>query len=426
MQKSNVANLIGPVLSQGKEWVVIEPEPGLEQGELRITILELLEYEHLIDITVARLPMCFMDVAFNHLDNKPAPEKRKSQECVRCKFNFFCNGFYPEMEEYVKAIPDIPIEVVIEVTDKCNQACSFCFNKFEYRLDARNARKEMNGEEVKCVLKKVKEMGVKIVRFSGGEPLLRKDIFNLIEFAKDLGLKVWLNTNGTLVAEIAKLIGLVENVLIPIHGFDEKTDEAETRLKGSFGLKLKAIELLNPHCLVRCGVVLTKQNAANIERFYLLAGQHGIRIMEFYRPIELGRHDYLKKAISNIASLNKKHNRNFRIANAIPYCFNSQVARVAQGGVYDDGATRIVVDSRGMLKPSYYLVVPMGDALQTPLWDAWNSEEWLALRELRRMPIQCTKCIHRHTCRGGSRALAKLNSGDIAGKDPLMKRPVLR
>ncbi|MBW2988442.1 radical SAM protein, partial [Candidatus Woesearchaeota archaeon] len=392
-------------------------------------LLELLEYEYLIDIKIKKLPLCFLENCFDHFDNSPSKDKVKSLKCFNCRFNSYCNGFFPEMEDYVKEVPDLPKEVIIEVTDKCNLKCNYCFNRFEYKIKERGTRKELSSEEIKELLSKIKEFGVGYVRFSGGEPLLRQDLFELMTYAKKLGLRVWLNTNGTLVNKqnSKKICEIVENVLIPLNGFDRESEMAVTNVD-SFEAKLKAIGLLQGVGVVRCGIVLTKSNVENMERFYTLAQNLKITHLEFYRPIKRGKEDLptLQKAVLVIDRLNKKYKKNYKIANAIPFCFSDPkvIRRVAIGGIYDDGASRMVIDTNGRAKPNYYWRWNFGSCFEKPLWGIWHSKRFQELRNLVYLPKECNTCSMVFVCRGGSRALAILNGNGLQGRDPLMREPI--
>ena len=170
------------------------------------------------------------------------------------------------------------------------------------------------------VIKAIKKMGVSHVRFTGGEPLLRKDLFSLIEYARRLRLKVWLNTNGSLItkANAPKIKRFVENVLISLNGFDEASEFAVS--KGSFKKKMEGVDLLKGIGFLRAGIVLTTTNIQNLERYYQLARKFDE--IEFYRPIgfEVSK-KLLKNAIVKIVDLNRKYERSFRIANPLPFCF---------------------------------------------------------------------------------------------------------
>ncbi len=393
---------------------------NLSKDELLRVVYPLLEYELYADIKFKKLPMCLIPNGTDHFLNRKSRRKIKSLKCASCKLNNICNGFYPEHEHLVSPVPDLPVEVIIEVTDRCNQDCYYCFNKFEYNLKNRNRRKTMTTDEVMAVIRKVKNAGITHIRFSGGEPLLREDIFKLIEYAKSLDLEVWLNTNATLIdKKKADFISKhISNILIPLNGFDDESDTAVTKLKNSFKLKMRAVEMLKVRVL-RAGIVLTEVNVKNLERFYELADK--FTLIEFYRPVAFGKFDYLRRAIDKIYRLNKKYKKNYKIANAMPFCFYKPrtTARIALGAIFDDGHSRIVVSSNGDVKPSYYFTKIIGNILEKSIYELWNDNFMLDLRNLKYLPQICKDCKYRTICRGGSRALAYLR-GDVKQKDVLI------
>lgn len=85
-------------------------------------------------------------------------------------------------------------------TNACNMFCDHC-----YRDASCKAEDELNTDEAKTLLKQIANAGFKIMIFSGGEPLIRKDIVELVAYAKSLGLKPVFGTNGTLLSiDLAK------------------------------------------------------------------------------------------------------------------------------------------------------------------------------------------------------------------------------
>ena len=81
-------------------------------------------------------------------------------------------------------------------TNRCNLKCSHC-----YRDAGEKNEKELTTKEAKLLIDQVVKAGFKIMIFSGGEPLMRDDIFELISYASKVGLRPVLGTNGTLISE---------------------------------------------------------------------------------------------------------------------------------------------------------------------------------------------------------------------------------
>jgi MoaA/NifB/PqqE/SkfB family radical SAM enzyme len=90
-----------------------------------------------------------------------------------------------------------PTYATVAVTYRCQSRCQHCYSD----SPGRAPEEELTAEEIKSVLRQVRDLGVLAVHFSGGEPLLRDDIYELVAYAGDLGLLSRVNTNGRLVNE---------------------------------------------------------------------------------------------------------------------------------------------------------------------------------------------------------------------------------
>lgn len=135
----------------------------------------------------------------------------------------------------------------VELTERCNNNCIHCY--INLPMDDHAAmEKELPTEEVKRILKEAAALGCLRVRYTGGEPLLRKDFEELYLYARKLGLKVLLFTNATLITP--QLVDCFTRVspLIPIevtvYGMKRKSYEAVTRNPGSYEAAWRGMNLL--------------------------------------------------------------------------------------------------------------------------------------------------------------------------------------
>jgi MoaA/NifB/PqqE/SkfB family radical SAM enzyme len=90
-----------------------------------------------------------------------------------------------------------PAFVTVAVTYKCQSQCEHCYSD----SPTRPPEEELTTEELKSVIQQVRGLGAMAIHFSGGEPLLRKDLFELVSYARGLGLQTRVNTNGILLNE---------------------------------------------------------------------------------------------------------------------------------------------------------------------------------------------------------------------------------
>jgi radical SAM protein with 4Fe4S-binding SPASM domain len=167
-----------------------------------------------------------------------------------------------------------PLKVLFELTYKCNFKCVHCYN-------VKEKKKELNTDGVKKVLTQLAAAGCFHVGFTGGEPLMRKDIFEILDFAKHLGLRITILTNGYLLDrkaadKIADLGVNLNKVDISFLGADKQTFEDITRKKGSFARVTKAIKLLKRRGLdVMIKPTLMKQNRYEFKRIKEMASSLG-------------------------------------------------------------------------------------------------------------------------------------------------------
>jgi len=149
--------------------------------------------------------------------------------------------------------------IVFNITPRCNLDCAFCFGP-------RLGEKEPTEEEAKTIIKKAATGGVEKIVFTGGEPLLRDDIFILIKQAKKLGLITALHTNGLLFSKdiLDKLRGHLDQINLPLDGHDEPTNDLR-RTEGHFQKVIEALKLLNREEIkVVVSSVITLQNKEDL------------------------------------------------------------------------------------------------------------------------------------------------------------------
>jgi MoaA/NifB/PqqE/SkfB family radical SAM enzyme len=135
----------------------------------------------------------------------------------------------------------------IELTERCNNACVHCLiNLPEHDEGARS--REMDTDFIKGLLRQAADLGCLMVRFTGGEPLLREDFAELYLYARRLGLRVILFTNGRLITdELADLLARVPPgrwVEVSVYGMHAASYDASAAAKGSFAEFRRGVERL--------------------------------------------------------------------------------------------------------------------------------------------------------------------------------------
>ncbi len=178
--------------------------------------------------------------------------------------------------------------VVWNVTRTCNLKCRHCYSN----SDAQKYANEMTTAEGKKFINDLAEFRVPVLLFSGGEPLVRPDFFELAAYARELGLRVTISTNGTLitpeVAQKIKDIG-VSYVGISLDGIGENNDHFRGK-KGAFEAALKGIR----NCLavgqkVGLRFTINRHNINELNRIFDLLETENIPRACFYHLVYSGR-----------------------------------------------------------------------------------------------------------------------------------------
>lgn len=395
------------------------------------SIYQALDYEAFFEVWLEGFPYCAVNAgARDHI--LPAQAKRlgeKNKCCLDCRYNSICSGFPAGYfkkygEEEVLAEKDLPIEIMIEAESRCNFNCSFCFNHLSFAAKDRNIR-HLSNVRLRSILDHICQLGIPMVRFTGGEPLLRNDLLELAEYAHDLKLEVRLNTNATLVNDknAGKIAADFDNILMPIESWSNGREARITGMENALNKKIAAARLLKEKGAktLRIGTVATPENIENFDRIAELVLALPIDEWEFYRPVPQEKSKIgfqIDKLVKKVSAL-RRQGQPVIIANALPMCAASDIIALnsaATGAIFDEGHSRLVIDPRGYVKPHYFIDVNIGDPLD--LEKAWHNPFLRRLNDLTLLPEECHNCRFISKCCGGSRFSAKLFTGNWWGKDP--------
>ena len=176
-----------------------------------------------------------------------------------CRREFLEHNFWDNS----KGKSNFPKVIIISVTSRCNFTCNDCFNNTYHKP------KELKTGELDRILFGAEESGTRIVALSGGEPMIKPDLLDIIERHKGIYFQIF--TNGSFITEkIAKRIGELGNVmvLISLDGNEGETDRR--RGKGTFRRVFKAMKHLQRHGVIfGSNVMVTPENfkAATSNKF---------------------------------------------------------------------------------------------------------------------------------------------------------------
>ncbi|MBW3002321.1 radical SAM protein [Candidatus Woesearchaeota archaeon] len=186
--------------------------------------------------------------------------------------------------------------VHLEANNYCNLNCHFCFATF--------TPTGMNTEEVKGIIKKMAEHGSELFCFTGGDPLLRNDIAELVKYIKEQGLKSAIDTNGLLASEqgLIELEPSLDRISLPLDG-----DNAGTQylMRGSHALYGKSIELMNTidglDIDLKINTLATRLNQDEIFNIGKIIESHNISQWSIFQfnPVNRGKQYQSELEISN-------------------------------------------------------------------------------------------------------------------------------
>lgn len=160
-----------------------------------------------------------------------------------------------------------PFQVTLSLTNRCNFRCEYCDIPHQHR-------EEMSTEEWKDAIDQLIAGGLGRVSLIGGEPLLRKDIGEIIRHLKSRGVHSAMNTNGWLVPERIEDVALLDVVCLTLDGPPEVHDAQ--RRRGSYKKVIRALDALRARGVPAVTMtVLTQRGAAHVEHVLEVAEEYG-------------------------------------------------------------------------------------------------------------------------------------------------------
>ncbi len=172
---------------------------------------------------------------------------------------------------------DAPICMTWELTYACNLACIHCLSS-----SGRTDPDELSTAEAKAVIDEMRDMQVFYVNIGGGEPMIRPDFFELVDYATANGVGVKFSTNGSRITpDRAVQLAAMEylDIQISLDGADAATNDA-VRGEGSFDTAISAMNALQRADFgpFKISVVVTRHNVPQLDEFKALADQYGAEL----------------------------------------------------------------------------------------------------------------------------------------------------
>lgn len=338
----------------------------------------------------------------------------------------------------------IPGWIAWETTRKCNLRCVHC----RCPLETDPSEVELTTVEGKKLLNEIADFSKPVVVLSGGEPLLRDDIFSLTNHGTSLGLRMCMATNGALVTdEICRNMKLagIRMVSLSLDGSSASVHDNFRQCPGAFDSVIRAAELFRKNgqrFLINSS--FTKRNQHDIAGTFKVARELGAEAWYMFMIVPTGRGaDILNELITgeDYEEILDWHYQQEQQEDKIlmrPTCAPHYYRIVSQrtkaektnirrrsltfstgGGKGCIAAQSIcMIDSFGNVKPCSYFHRIAGNVRQTPFREIWeHSEIFRDLRNFDSYKGKCGRCEYLSIC-GGCRARADAVHGDYLEEEP--------
>ena len=328
--------------------------------------------------------------------------------------------------EEMKRGLDAPICLTWELTYACNLQCVHCLSSSGQRDE-----RELSTEEAKKILDDLRDLQVFYINIGGGEPMVRRDFFELLEYSVANGIGVKFSTNGAFIdEEKARRLAAMDylDIQISLDGVDALTNDA-IRGEGSYDMAIRAMENLKAANFgqFKISVVVTRHNVSQLDQFKALADHYGAQLrITRLRPAGRGADTWHELHPTNaqqreIYNWLLKHGENVLTGDSF---FHLNALGESLPGLNMCGAGRVVC-----------LIDPIGDVYACPFvihdeFKAGNvrdeggfakvwkqSDLFLSLREPQSAGA-CASCGAFDACQGGCMAAKFFTGLPLDGPDP--------
>ena len=314
-------------------------------------------------------------------------------------------------------------------TNACNMYCAHC-----YRDAGCKAEDELNTAEAKKLLDEIAKAGFKIMIFSGGEPLMRPDILELVAHATSLGLRSVFGTNGTLItlemAQKLKAAGAM-GMGISLDSLDREKHNTFRKFPQAWEGAVAGMRNCRQAGLAfQIHTTVMDWNEHEIEAITDFAVAEGAVAHHFFFLVPTGRAQTIEaeslRARSYEDVLTRIMHKQQQVDIELKPTCAPQFMRIAkQMGIKTRfrrgclaGTSYCIISPRGQVQPCAYLNMPLGDVRETPFDEIWKNNP--ILQELRTLDYKggCGSCEYKGSCGGCRARAAYYHEGDYMAEEP--------
>ena len=346
-----------------------------------------------------------------------------------------------------------PFVAIWETTQACDLSCVHC------RASAQPNRNpfELSTTEAQHLIDEIAAMQVPVFVLTGGDPLKRPDIFDLVKYATDQGVRISLTPSATPLLtrgaiEKLKNAGLAR-LAISLDGPTAEIHDAFRKVPGSFKWTLDAVRWAHElHLPVQINTTITRHNLKYLDQVIELMEQLDIVLWSVFFLVPTGRgsdidlisaeefeyvfaklYETSRRVLFDIKSTEAQHYRRYLLqrrtelrrqgatpANKLPHFIGIStpdgIGRARKG--INDGKGFVFISHVGEVFPSGFLPVSGGNIRQTPLAEIYrDSPLFKSLRDSSNLEGKCGDCEYKELC-GGSRARSYALTGDMFAEEP--------
>ncbi|MQL51013.1 putative heme d1 biosynthesis radical SAM protein NirJ2 [Desulfofundulus thermobenzoicus] len=313
-------------------------------------------------------------------------------------------------------------------TNACNLACAHC-----YRDAGARAEDELSSVEAAALIDEIARAGFKIMIFSGGEPLLRPDIYELVRYAAGRGLRPVFGTNGTLITgEVAEKLKRAGALAMGI-SLDSTDPGQHDRFRGRAGSWQAAVEGMQ--ACHRAGLpfqihtTVVEWNYHQVEALTDLAVQLGAVAHHVFFLVPTGRAVNIEEESLRAEQYERLLHRLMKKQREVPVevkptCAPQFMRIAARMGLklrFQKGCLAgtgyCIINPVGDVQPCAYLNIPAGNIRETPFQRIWEKSPVFLRLRTEEYGGGCGSCRYRTVC-GGCRARAYFYHGDYMAEEP--------
>jgi heme b synthase len=338
-----------------------------------------------------------------------------------------------------------PKWIAWEITRRCNLKCVHCRSSSEMVV---NEHPDFPIEEAFRIIDDIAGYAKPVIVLSGGEPLMRADVFDIAQYGTTKGLRMCLATNGSLVSDdVCEKIRTsgIKIVSMSLDGSTAETHDKFRNQEGSFGSVIRAAGLFKKHGIdFIINSSFTKQNEIEIPDVYKLAKDIGATAWYMFMIVPTGRGEEImndlisKEHYEDILDWHYSMEKDELDMLVRPTCaphyyrlalqkskeesvdFKRRSLKFSTGGSKGCLAGQLIclIDVDGNVLPCSYFPKPAGNIRTQSFRDIWeNSELFKELRDFDKYKGKCGICEYRNVC-GGCRARSYAMHGDYLAEEP--------